>query len=165
MFQGASYFMPHSVNLHKYQWTPRAHLLISAYLQLRYNVSTPCLSGVLSLNRIMMMMMRMTTMTTMMMMMTTMMMMMMMMMMICMPIPDLASHRALRSSAREKLLVPWARSVLERRRAFSVIDLSTWNELLFTLRLLPRNNVSSVYKILKSFLFHRSWAESASEWT
>src|SRR6218665_2105218 len=40
---------------------------------------------------------------------------------------------------------------------------STWNELPFTLRLLPQNNVSSFSKLVKIFLFDRSWIESASE--
>jgi len=57
---------------------------------------------------------------------------------------DLASCRALRSTARGELLVRRARSALKQRRTFSVIGPSTWNELPLTLRLLPRNNVSSV---------------------
>src|SRR6218665_1642346 len=81
---------------------------------------------------------------------------------LCRPVSDLASHRALRSSARGELLVPRARSALKQRRAFSVICLSTWNELPLTLRLLPQNNVSSFCKLLKTFLFDRRWTESAS---
>jgi len=38
----------------------------------------------------------------------------------------------------------------------------TWNELPLTLRLLPRNNMSSFCKLLKTFLFGRSWTESAA---
>jgi len=75
----------------------------------------------------------------------------------------LASRRALRSSARGELLVPLARSALKQRRAFSVIGPSTWNELPLTLRLLPQNNMPSFCKLLKTFLFDRSWTESASE--
>src|SRR6218665_1565297 len=56
---------------------------------------------------------------------------------LCRPVSDLASRRALRSSARGELLVPRARSALKQRRAFSVIGPSTWNELPLTLRLLP----------------------------
>src|SRR6218665_2466172 len=40
---------------------------------------------------------------------------------LCRPVSDLASRRALRSSARGELLVPRARSVLKQRGAFSVI--------------------------------------------
>src|SRR6218665_3027610 len=42
---------------------------------------------------------------------------------LCRPVSDLASRRALRSSARGELLVPRARSALKQRRAFSVIPL------------------------------------------
>jgi len=51
----------------------------------------------------------------------------------------------------------------KQRRAFSVIGPSTWTELPLTLRLLPRNNVSSFCLLLKKFLLGRSWTESASE--
>src|SRR6218665_1691 len=83
---------------------------------------------------------------------------------LCRPVSDLASRRALDSSARDELLVPRARSALKQRRAFSVIGpSSTWNERPLTLRLLPQNNLSSFCKLLKTFLFDRSWTESASE--
>ena len=82
---------------------------------------------------------------------------------LCRPVSDLASRRALRSSARGELLVPRARSAFKQRRAFSVIGPSTWNELPLTLRLLPQNNMSSFCKLLKTFLFDRCWTESASE--
>src|SRR6218665_3268073 len=62
-----------------------------------------------------------------------------------------------------ELLVPQARSALKKRRAFSVIGPSTWNELPLTLRLLPQNNVSSFCKLLKTCLFDRSWTYNASE--
>ena len=42
---------------------------------------------------------------------------------LCRPVSDLASLRALRSWARGELLVPWARSALKQRGAFSVIGL------------------------------------------
>jgi len=67
---------------------------------------------------------------------------------LCRPVSDLASRRALRSSARGELFVPRARSVLKQRRAFSVIGPSTWNELPLMLCLLPQNNVSSFCKLL-----------------
>ena len=81
---------------------------------------------------------------------------------LCRPVSDLASRQALRFSARGELLVPRARSALKQRRAFSVIGRSAWNELPLTLRWLPRNNVSSFCKLLKTF-FVSSWTESNSE--
>src|SRR6218665_1974721 len=67
------------------------------------------------------------------------------------PVSDLASRRALRSSARGELLVPRAHSALKKRRAFSVIGPSTWKELPLTLCLLPQNNMSSFCKLLRHF--------------
>ena len=55
------------------------------------------------------------------------------------------------SSARGEHLVPRAPSALKLHRAFSVIGPSTWNELPLIQRLLPRNNVSSFCKPLKTF--------------
>src|SRR6218665_755169 len=75
---------------------------------------------------------------------------------LCMPVSDLASRRALRSSARGELLVPRARSALKQRRAFPVIGPSTWNELPLTLCLLPQNNMSAFCKLLKTFIFDHS---------
>src|SRR6218665_242269 len=82
---------------------------------------------------------------------------------LCRPVSDLASRRALRSSARGELSVHRARSALKQRRAFSVIGPFTWNELHLTLRLLPQNNMSSFCRRLKTFLFDHSWTESAYE--
>jgi len=67
---------------------------------------------------------------------------------LCRSVSDLASRRALRSSARGELLIPRASPSLKLRRAFSVIGPSTWNELNLALRLLPRNNVSFFCKLL-----------------
>jgi len=76
---------------------------------------------------------------------------------LCRPVvSDLASCRALHSSARGELLVPRAHSALKQHRSFSVISSTTWNELPLTLRLLPRNTVSSFFKLLTSFLFGHS---------
>ena len=82
---------------------------------------------------------------------------------LCRPVSDLASRRALRSSTKGELLVPRARSSVRQRRAFSVVGPSTWNGLSLTLRLLPRNDLPAFYQLLKSFLFGRGWAGSASE--
>ena len=82
---------------------------------------------------------------------------------LCRLVSDLASRRALRSSARGELLVPRARSALKQRRAFSVIGPYTWNKVPLTIRLLPQNNMSSFCNLFKTVLFDRSWTESASQ--
>ena len=82
---------------------------------------------------------------------------------LCCPVSDLASRRSLRSSAKGELLVPRARSSLRQRRAFSIVGPSTWNGLPLELRLLPRNNMAAFCQQLKSSLFSRGWAGSASE--
>jgi len=70
---------------------------------------------------------------------------------LCRPVSDLALRRALRSSARGELLVPRARSAFKRRRTFSVIGSSTWNELPLTLRLLPGTTCLLSASFLKHF--------------
>src|SRR6218665_3181366 len=80
---------------------------------------------------------------------------------LCRPVSDFASRRALRSSARGQLLVPRPALRLNIVELSLLLVPSTWNELPLTLRLLPRNNVSSFCKLLKTFLFGRSWTESA----
>jgi len=58
-----------------------------------------------------------------------------------------------------ELFVHRARPALKQRQASSVIGPSTWNRFPLMLRLLPRNNASSFYKVLKSYLFGCSWTE------
>ena len=83
---------------------------------------------------------------------------------LCRPVSDLAPpRRALRSSAKGELLVPRARLCLKQRRAFSVVGPSTWNGLPLELRLMPRSNLPAYCRLLKSSLFSRGWAGSASE--
>src|SRR6218665_1718979 len=48
-------------------------------------------------------------------------------------------------------------------RAFSIVGPSVWNSLPSDLRSLPRDLSSSFYKLLKTLLFGRAWAGSASE--
>ena len=72
---------------------------------------------------------------------------------LCRPVSDLASRRALRSSACGELLVPQARSAIKQRQAFSVSGPSTWNELHSTLRLLPLNEWMIVYLAKSSWSF------------
>src|SRR6218665_2557205 len=73
---------------------------------------------------------------------------------LCRSVSDLASRRALRSSARGELLVPRARYALKQRRAFFVIGRSTWNELPLTLCLL----LGTMCLLSASFLRHFSLA-------
>jgi len=82
---------------------------------------------------------------------------------LCRPASDLASRRALRSSAKGELIVPRARLCLKQHRAFLVVGPSTWNGLPLELRLMPRSNLPAYCRLLKSFLFSRGWAGSASE--
>src|SRR6218665_2264441 len=59
------------------------------------------------------------------------------------------------------LLVP--RTTIQRR-AFSIVDRSTWNGLSLEIRLLPKNNIEAAfYRLLKTDLYRRGWAGVASE--
>src|SRR6218665_1761069 len=48
-------------------------------------------------------------------------------------------------------------------KAFSIVGPSVWNSLPSEIRSLPRDLSSSFYKLLKTFIFDRAWAGSASE--
>ena len=50
-----------------------------------------------------------------------------------------------------------------QHRAFSIVGPSAWNSLPSEIRSLPRDLSSSFYKLLKTFIFARAWAASASE--
>ena len=82
---------------------------------------------------------------------------------LCCPVSDLVSRRALRSATKGELLVSRAHLVVKQRRAFSVVGPVTWNGLPLALRLFPRNNSLAFLRQLKSYLFTRGWAVSASE--
>ena len=56
-----------------------------------------------------------------------------------------------------------ARTATRQNRAFSIVGPSVWNGLPSDLRSLPRDVSSSFYKLLKTLLFGRAWAGSASE--
>ena len=71
--------------------------------------------------------------------------------------------RALRSASKGDFLVPRARTATRQKRAFSIVGQSVWNDLPSELRSLPRDLSSSFYKLLKTLLFGRAWAGSASE--
>src|SRR6218665_2542957 len=60
-------------------------------------------------------------------------------------------------------VVPHARTAIKQHRAFSIVGRSVWNSLPSEIRSLPRDLSSSFYKLLKTFIFARAWAGSASE--
>ena len=69
----------------------------------------------------------------------------------------------LRSAAQAELIVPRSRTAIRQRRAFSVAGPSTWNGLPTMLRLTPAGHSASFLTTLKTVLFDRGWAGSASE--
>jgi hypothetical protein len=69
----------------------------------------------------------------------------------------------LRSAAQAELIVPRARTAIRQPRAFSVAGPSTWNGLPTMLRLTPAGHSASFLTSLKTVLFDRGWAGSASE--
>src|SRR6218665_3007985 len=74
-----------------------------------------------------------------------------------------SGRRSLRSATKGDFLVPRARTATRHKRAFSIVGPSVWNDLPSELRSLPRDLSSSFYKLLKTLLFGRTWAGSASE--
>lgn len=72
-------------------------------------------------------------------------------------------RRSLRSASRGDYLIPRSYTATKQNRAFSAAGPSIWNGLPFELRSLPRDFSSSFYSLLKTFLFARAWAGSASE--
>src|SRR6218665_2501032 len=52
----------------------------------------------------------------------------------------------------------------QQHRAFSIVGPSVWNSLPSEIRFLPRDLSSSFCKLLKTFIFARAWAGSASEY-
>src|SRR6218665_897765 len=74
-----------------------------------------------------------------------------------------SSRRSLRSATKGHFLVSRARTTTRQNRAFLIVGPSVWNDLPSDLRSLPRDLSSSFYKLLKTLLFGRAWAGSASE--
>src|SRR6218665_2408051 len=74
-----------------------------------------------------------------------------------------SGRRSLRSATKGDFLVPRARTASRQKRAFSIVGPSVWNDLPSELRSLPGDLSSSFYKLLKTLLFGRAWAGSASE--
>src|SRR6218665_2343960 len=72
-------------------------------------------------------------------------------------------RQSLRSASRGDFVVPHARTAIKQHRAFSIVGPSVWNSLPSEIRSLPRDLSSSFYKLLKTFIFARVWAGSASE--
>ena len=61
------------------------------------------------------------------------------------------------------LIIPRSYTAIKQNRAFSAAGPYIWNGLPFELRSLSRDFSSSFYSLLKTFLFARAWAGSASE--
>jgi len=74
-----------------------------------------------------------------------------------------SGRRSLRSASKGDFVVPRARTATRQKRAFSIVGPSVGNGLLSDLRSLLEDLSSSFYKLLKTLLFDRAWAESASE--
>src|SRR6218665_800038 len=72
-------------------------------------------------------------------------------------------RQSLRSASIGDFVVPHARTAIKQHRAFSIVGPSVWNSLPSEIRSLPRDLSSSFYKLLKTFIFARAWAGSASE--
>src|SRR6218665_3257768 len=72
-------------------------------------------------------------------------------------------RQSLRSASRGDFVVPHARTAIKQHKAFSFVGPSFWNSLPSEIRSLPRDLSSSFYKLLKTFIFARAWAGSASE--
>src|SRR6218665_3361123 len=72
-------------------------------------------------------------------------------------------RQSLRSASRGDFVVPHARTAIKQHKVFSIVGPSVWNSLPSEIRSLPRDLSSSFYKLLKTFIFARAWAGSASE--
>src|SRR6218665_3601727 len=75
--------------------------------------------------------------------------------------PEVAVHFA--HLEQGLLFVPFARTSATQGRAFSVVGPSVWNGLPLAQRLLPRILSDTFYSSLKTLLFSRARAGSASE--
>src|SRR6218665_35977 len=72
-------------------------------------------------------------------------------------------RQSLRSASTGDFVVPHASTAIKQHRAFSIVGPSVWNNFPSEIRSLPRDLSSSFYKLLKTFIFARAWAGSASE--
>ena len=74
------------------------------------------------------------------------------------------SQRSLHSASRGDYVTPRSYTGTKQNRSISAVGPSIWNGLLLELRSLPHDFSSSFYSLLKTFLFARAWAGSASEY-
>src|SRR6218665_727632 len=74
---------------------------------------------------------------------------------LCRPVSGLPGRRALRIITGQ-ILVLHAKTATRKRRAFSVVGLSTWNGLPLEVCLLPKDNENAFHKLLKTCLFRHS---------
>src|SRR6218665_397412 len=81
----------------------------------------------------------------------------------CCPTVTIERRILLHSSAQAELLVPRSRTVIRKRRAFSVAGPTAWNGLPVALRLTPVAHSALFLSDLKTTLFNRGWAVSAPE--
>src|SRR6218665_359668 len=72
-------------------------------------------------------------------------------------------RRSLPSASRGDYLMPRSYMAIKQNMALSAAGPSIWNGFHFELRSLPRDFSSSFSSLLKTFLFARAWAGSASE--
>ena len=72
-------------------------------------------------------------------------------------------RRSLRWASRSDYLIPRSYTATKQNRVFSAAGPSIWNGLPLKKRSLPHDFSSSFYSLLKTFLFARAWARSASE--
>src|SRR6218665_129045 len=81
----------------------------------------------------------------------------------CSSAPSVSGRRAFRSTVSGQLMLLRATTATRQRRAFSIVGSSTWNGLPLEVRLLPKNNESVFYRLLKTDLYRRGWAGGAFE--
>src|SRR6218665_1113181 len=74
-----------------------------------------------------------------------------------------SGRRSLRSASKGTFWCQVLALPPNRKGAFSIVGPSVWNGLPSELRSLPRDLSSSFYKLLKTLLYGRAWAGSASE--
>jgi len=65
-------------------------------------------------------------------------------------------------SRGDYMIIPCSRTVTKQHKAFSTAGPLIWNDFPLELRSLSRTMCLAFYGLLKSFLFARAWAGSAS---
>src|SRR6218665_875550 len=82
---------------------------------------------------------------------------------LCCSTTQVERRHCLRSAAQAELIVQRSRTATRQRRAFSVAGPETWNGLPVTLPKIPIDRSISFLSALKTVMFDRGWAGSASE--